>query len=121
MAGLSKSRLERMHQVLSRHVQREEISGLAALVSHHDDVHVEAIGTLAFTDFWTLAYMAQWNRQNTQPGECQRQVTCKTCGPPMILKQYYLGCLAQASYLLGDECCPQAWVGECIVARFGLK
>jgi CubicO group peptidase (beta-lactamase class C family) len=49
-AGLSKSRLERMHLVLSRYVERQEIPGLVALVSHHDDVHVEALGTLAFGD-----------------------------------------------------------------------
>lgn len=49
-AGLSKSRLERMHQVLSGYVQRQELSGLVALVSHHDDAHEEALGTLAFGD-----------------------------------------------------------------------
>src|SRR5438046_4120661 len=50
MAGLSKSRLERMHHVLSGYVERQEMPGLIALVSHHDDVHVEALGTLAFGD-----------------------------------------------------------------------
>src|SRR5256885_5476761 len=49
-AGLSKSRLERMHRVLSGHVERREMPGLVALVSHHDDVRVEALGTLAFGD-----------------------------------------------------------------------
>ncbi|MFA6002281.1 MAG: serine hydrolase domain-containing protein [Thermoleophilia bacterium] len=48
--GLSKSRLERMHQVLSGYVERKDMPGLVALVSHHDDVHVEALGTLAFGD-----------------------------------------------------------------------
>jgi CubicO group peptidase (beta-lactamase class C family) len=47
-AGLSKSRLERMHQVLSGHVERKEMPGLVALVSHHDDVHVETLGSLSF-------------------------------------------------------------------------
>ncbi|MFL6260037.1 MAG: serine hydrolase domain-containing protein [Thermoanaerobaculia bacterium] len=42
------SRLERMHQVLSGYVERKEMPGLVALVSHHDDVHVEALGTLSF-------------------------------------------------------------------------
>jgi CubicO group peptidase (beta-lactamase class C family) len=46
-AGLSKPRLERMHQVLSGHVERKEIPGIVALVSHHDDVHVETLGTLS--------------------------------------------------------------------------
>jgi len=46
--GLSKSRLERMHQVLSGHIEQKEMPGLVAIVSHHDDVHVEALGTLAF-------------------------------------------------------------------------
>ena len=48
MAGLSKLRLDQMHQVLSGHIERKEMPGLVSLVSHHDDVHVEAIGTLAF-------------------------------------------------------------------------
>jgi CubicO group peptidase (beta-lactamase class C family) len=46
-AGLSKSRLERMHQVLSGYVERQEMPGLVALVSHHDDVHVETLGTMS--------------------------------------------------------------------------
>jgi CubicO group peptidase (beta-lactamase class C family) len=37
-------------QVLSGHVERKEMPGLVALVSHHDDVHVEVLGTLAFGD-----------------------------------------------------------------------
>ena len=47
-ASLSKSRLARMHQVLSGYVERKEIPGLVALVSHHDDVHVETLGTMSF-------------------------------------------------------------------------
>ena len=37
-----------MHHVLSGHVERNEMPGLVVLVSHHDDIHVETIGTLAF-------------------------------------------------------------------------
>jgi hypothetical protein len=47
-AGLSKSRLERMHQVLSGYVERKKMPGLVALVNHHDDVHVETLGTMSF-------------------------------------------------------------------------
>jgi CubicO group peptidase (beta-lactamase class C family) len=47
-AGLTKSRLERLHRVLSGYVDRREMPGLVALVSHHDDVHVETLGTLSF-------------------------------------------------------------------------
>ena len=47
-AGLSKPRLERMHQVLSGHIERKDMPGLVALVSHNRDVHVETLGTLAF-------------------------------------------------------------------------
>lgn len=50
MADFTKSRLERMHQVLSGYVERKEMPGLVALVSRHDDVHVDAVGTLAFGD-----------------------------------------------------------------------
>lgn len=46
--GLSKPRLERMYQVLSGFIERKEMPGLVALVSHHDDVHIETLGTLAF-------------------------------------------------------------------------
>jgi CubicO group peptidase (beta-lactamase class C family) len=46
-AGLSKSRLERMHQVLSGYVERRDMPGLVALVSHHDDVHVETLGAMS--------------------------------------------------------------------------
>jgi CubicO group peptidase (beta-lactamase class C family) len=47
MAGLSKPRLDRMHQVLSGYVERNEMPGLVALVGHHDDVYVEALGTMS--------------------------------------------------------------------------
>jgi CubicO group peptidase (beta-lactamase class C family) len=43
-AGLSKSRLGRMHRVLSGHIERKDMPGLVALVSHNDDVHVETLG-----------------------------------------------------------------------------
>src|SRR5262249_43629416 len=46
-AGLSKSRLERMHQVLSGYIERKELPGLVALVSHHDDVHLETLGRMS--------------------------------------------------------------------------
>jgi CubicO group peptidase (beta-lactamase class C family) len=45
---LSKSGLERMHNVLEGHVERREMPGLVALVSRGDDVHVETIGSLDF-------------------------------------------------------------------------
>jgi CubicO group peptidase (beta-lactamase class C family) len=47
-AGLSKSRLERMHEELSEHIERKDMPGLVALVSHNDHVHVEILGALAF-------------------------------------------------------------------------
>jgi CubicO group peptidase (beta-lactamase class C family) len=39
-----------MHRVLSGYVEREEVSGLVALVSHGDEIHVETIGTKSFGD-----------------------------------------------------------------------
>src|SRR3954467_5350964 len=50
MDGLSKSRLERMHRVLSGYVERGELPGLVALVGRHGDVHAEALGTMSFGD-----------------------------------------------------------------------
>jgi CubicO group peptidase (beta-lactamase class C family) len=46
--ALSKPHLERMHQILSGYIERKQMPGLVALVSHYDDVHVETLGTLAF-------------------------------------------------------------------------
>jgi hypothetical protein len=46
-AGLSKWRLGRLHQGLSGYVERKEMPGLVALVSRHDDVHVETLGTMS--------------------------------------------------------------------------
>ena len=46
--GLSKPRLERLHEVLSAHVERRDLPGLVALVSRNDDVRVETIGTMSF-------------------------------------------------------------------------
>jgi CubicO group peptidase (beta-lactamase class C family) len=39
-----------MQQVLSGFIERKEMPGLVALVSHHDDVHVETLGNQAFDD-----------------------------------------------------------------------
>jgi CubicO group peptidase (beta-lactamase class C family) len=47
-SGLSRSGIERMHRVLSGHVERQEIPGIVALVSRHDAVHVETLGTMFF-------------------------------------------------------------------------
>jgi CubicO group peptidase (beta-lactamase class C family) len=46
--SLSKPHLGRMHQVLSGYIARKEMPGLVALVSRHDDLHVETLGTLSF-------------------------------------------------------------------------
>jgi CubicO group peptidase (beta-lactamase class C family) len=45
--GFSKARIERMHRILAEHIERNEMPGLVALVSHHDDLHVETLGTMA--------------------------------------------------------------------------
>jgi CubicO group peptidase (beta-lactamase class C family) len=45
--GLSKARLERMHDVMARYVERGDLPGLVTLVSRRGEVHIDAIGTLA--------------------------------------------------------------------------
>jgi CubicO group peptidase (beta-lactamase class C family) len=47
-SGLSKARLDRMHDVMSGHVERGEIPGVVTLVARGGEVHVDAMGTLAF-------------------------------------------------------------------------
>jgi len=46
-AGLSKARLDRMHDIMSRHVENGSMPGLVTLVSRHGEVHFDAIGALA--------------------------------------------------------------------------
>jgi len=43
-----KSPFDRMHRVLSDHIDRKELPGLVSLVSHRGGVHVETLGTLSF-------------------------------------------------------------------------
>jgi CubicO group peptidase (beta-lactamase class C family) len=45
--GHSKARLERMHDVMARYVERGDLPGLVTLVSRRGEVHVDPIGTLA--------------------------------------------------------------------------
>src|SRR5215469_10933945 len=49
-AGLVKSRLVRMHELLAGHIATKQMPGLVALVSHNDDVHIETLGTLDFSN-----------------------------------------------------------------------
>jgi CubicO group peptidase (beta-lactamase class C family) len=45
--GLSKARLDRMHEVMADYVERGEVPGLVTLVSRRGEVHVDAIGMKA--------------------------------------------------------------------------
>ncbi|MER6006217.1 serine hydrolase domain-containing protein [Nonomuraea angiospora] len=45
-SGFSKAGLNRMREVLARHVESGRIPGLVALVSRGEETHVEAIGTM---------------------------------------------------------------------------
>ncbi|WP_433620407.1 serine hydrolase domain-containing protein [Paenibacillus cellulositrophicus] len=45
-SGFSKTGLQRMRDVLARHVESGKIPGLVALVSRNGETHVEAIGTM---------------------------------------------------------------------------
>jgi len=45
--GFSRSRLDRMHDVMAGHVARGDVPGLVTAVSRHGEVHVDAIGTKA--------------------------------------------------------------------------
>ncbi|HKF37883.1 MAG TPA: serine hydrolase domain-containing protein [Ktedonobacteraceae bacterium] len=47
-AGLSRTRLGRMHQVMAGYVERGELPGLVTLVSRRGEVHVDVIGAQAF-------------------------------------------------------------------------
>jgi len=42
--GFSKTRLDRMHKVMSGYAERGEVPGLVTLISRHGEVHAEALG-----------------------------------------------------------------------------
>jgi CubicO group peptidase (beta-lactamase class C family) len=46
--GLSGTRLSRMHEVMAGHVERGYVPGLVTLIDRRGEVHVDAIGALAF-------------------------------------------------------------------------
>ena len=46
--GLSRARLERMHDVMAGHVDRGVVPGVVTLLSRRGEVQVDAIGTEAF-------------------------------------------------------------------------
>ncbi len=48
MSGLSKQRLNRMHDVMSGYVQRGEMPGVVTLVNRRGETHADAIGALSF-------------------------------------------------------------------------
>ena len=47
VSGLSKARLERMHDVMAGYVDRGQVPGLVALVSRAGELRVDALGSLA--------------------------------------------------------------------------
>jgi hypothetical protein len=55
-AGLSNTRLGRLHDVMAGHVDRGELPGLVTLVARRGEVHVDAIGTTA-DDYLAFARM----------------------------------------------------------------
>src|SRR5919108_5735378 len=45
--GLSRARLDRMHDVMAGYLERGEVPGIVTLVSRRGEVHVDAIGAQA--------------------------------------------------------------------------
>ena len=48
IGGLSKARLRHMHEVMAGYVEAGDMPGLVTLVSRHGEIHVDAIGQIAF-------------------------------------------------------------------------
>jgi CubicO group peptidase (beta-lactamase class C family) len=49
-SGLSKTRLGRMHDVMTGYVERAEVPGLITLVSRRGEAHVDVIGNMGYED-----------------------------------------------------------------------
>jgi CubicO group peptidase (beta-lactamase class C family) len=52
--GLSKARLEQMHETMAAHVESGYVPGIVTLVNRGDDVAADVIGTLAFDSEQTM-------------------------------------------------------------------
>jgi CubicO group peptidase (beta-lactamase class C family) len=48
MKAFAKSRLERVHETMRRYVERERVPGVVWAVARHGELHVDAIGKMAF-------------------------------------------------------------------------
>src|SRR5438552_6292029 len=91
-SGLSKVRLRRLREVLTRHVESGNMPGLVALVARRGEVHVEAIGTTEAGGTGTSVY--------TDPAEdligillTQREMTSPL--PPLAFRDFWT-CAYQA-------------------------
>src|SRR6516165_6910040 len=47
IGGLSRTRLDRMHDTMARHVESGGMPGLVTLISRNGEIHVDAIGSLS--------------------------------------------------------------------------
>lgn len=56
--GFSSKRLARVRDVLGRHVDAGDVPGAVAVVARHGEVHIEAIGSLAFEGAGSMTPMA---------------------------------------------------------------
>ena len=54
-AGISVAGRDRLHETMAGYVESGHLPGLVTLVARGDDVHVDTIGTAAFTDARPLA------------------------------------------------------------------
>src|SRR5580698_8100171 len=48
IGGFSSKRLTRVRDVLSRHLDAGDVPGVVAVVARHGEVHIDAMGTIAF-------------------------------------------------------------------------
>lgn len=56
--GFSSKRLSRVRDVLARHVDARDVPGAVAVVARHGEVHIEAVGNLAFEGAGSTTPMA---------------------------------------------------------------
>lgn len=57
--GLSKVRLDRMHEVMADHVERGTVPGAVTLISHKGSVHVDAVGAVQRDTIFRITSMTK--------------------------------------------------------------
>jgi hypothetical protein len=90
--GFSSKRLTRVRDVLSRHLDAGYVPGAVAVVARHGEVHIEALGNLAFEGEGSRTPMADHALMPAAgSAPCRRRQTCSAQFTPRTAGCWVVG------------------------------